>query len=114
MRHSNLKAACSQPRHAARPVPDTEAPETRNPKPETRNPKPETRDTKPETQNPKHETRNTKPSTGYAGQAIDLILCALAIAGAPLTIGMSRVLQVPSTLDSSTGRWVRQLEPLTE
>lgn len=33
-------------------------------------------------------------SSGYVGQAIDLILCALAVAGVPLTIGTSRVLQV--------------------
>lgn len=32
-------------------------------------------------------------SSGYVGQAVDLLLCALAIAGVPLTLGTSRVLQ---------------------
>ena len=33
-------------------------------------------------------------ASGYMGQAIDLLLCALAIVGVPLTIGVSRALQV--------------------
>ena len=33
-------------------------------------------------------------ASGYMGQAIDLLLCALAIVGVPLTLGVSRALQV--------------------
>ena len=33
-------------------------------------------------------------ASGYMGQAIDLILCCLAVAGVPLTLGVSRALQV--------------------
>jgi len=33
-------------------------------------------------------------ASGYMGQAIDLLLCCLAVAGVPLTLGVSRALQV--------------------
>ena len=33
-------------------------------------------------------------ASGYMGQAIDLILCCLAVVGVPLTLGVSRALQV--------------------